>query len=115
MAEWKVHKPKEQCTMGKQGRAAYELRMVVSRKPDFYVTNVMFMVAGLTTLAYLAFLFPAEAWDDRSSYICMLLLTTVAFKFIVANATPKVSFMTVLDLYLFTTFFVMLLLIVQAA
>jgi hypothetical protein len=115
MAEWRVHHPNRQVSVGKQGRAFYELKMVVSRKADFYVYNVMFMVGGITTLALFAFLFKADAWDKRSNYIGMLLLTTVAFKFVVADSLPKVSFFTVLDIYMFGNFIVMLFLIIQAA
>merc|ERR1712216_447677 len=67
---------KIQVSVGKQGRCLYELKMVVSRKPAFYVYNVMLMVGGISTLAFFAFLFKAEDWDKRSNYIGMLLLTT---------------------------------------
>jgi hypothetical protein len=115
LAEWTVYDPKIQVSVGKQGRCLYELKMVVSRKPAFYVWNVMCMVSGISTLAFFAFLFKAEDWDKRSNYIGMLLLTTVAFKFVVADALPKVSFFTIMDVYLFASFIVLLILIVQSA
>jgi hypothetical protein len=113
LAEWVVYSPKIVVSVGKQGRVLYELKMVVSRKPGFYVYNVMVMVGGISTLAFFSFLFRAEDWNKRSNYVGMLLLTTVAFKFITADALPKVSFMTIMDIYLFASFIVLLILIVM--
>merc|ERR1712224_365421 len=73
------------------------------------------MVGGISTLAFFAFLFRAEDWNKRSNYVGMLLLTTVAFKFITADSLPKVSFMTIMDVYLFASFIVLLILIAQSA
>jgi hypothetical protein len=115
LAEWVVYSPKIVVSVGKQGRVLYELKMVVSRKPGFYVYNVMVMVGGISTLAFFSFLFRAEDWNKRSNYVGMLLLTTVAFKFITADALPKVSFMTIMDIYLFASFIVLLILIAQSA
>lgn len=97
------------------GPATFELKMKVFRKYHYYLSNVIGMMGGFTTLAFFTFLFDPPMWEQKSTYCATLLLTAVAFKFVVDGTLPKVSFTTILDLYLLVAFGVMISVIVFSA
>jgi hypothetical protein len=114
MSEWKVFQPVHRIHRD-LGHQFFDLKVKILRKPEFYKWNIMFMVGGITTLTFFTFLFEVQEWEQRSTYSATLLLTSVAFKFSIGNSLPKVSFFTVLDVYLFVSFVFMLLLILESA
>ena len=75
--------------------------------PDF-TWNVLAVMGMISTLSLGVFGVPASDGDclaTRSSIVLTLLLTAIAFKFVFADALPKVSYQTVLDGYMNTCFF----------
>ena len=75
--------------------------------PDF-TWNVLAVMGMISTLSLGVFGVPASYGDclaTRSSIVLTLLLTAIAFKFVFADALPKVSYQTVLDGYMNTCFF----------
>merc|ERR1712151_37582 len=96
------------------GRATWQLKLKVFRKSTFYMTNVVAMVGCIATLTFLVFLFTPEQWEQRATYSVTLVLTSVAFKFVLANTLPKVSFMTLLDIYLVASFILMFAAILES-
>jgi hypothetical protein len=74
------------------------------RKPMYYITNIAIPMMVLTYLAFLSFAvsFDGSRLDtsDRLSITLTLLLTAVAYKFVVASAIPQVSYLTLLDQYI---------------
>ena len=72
-----------------------------SRRPAFYMTNVMMPMTVLTLLGPLSNAIEADGsvmgTGDRLSVSLTLLLTAVAYKFIVASSLPQVSYLTALD------------------
>lgn len=116
LAEWQIFEPLIKVSRDEAiGRPTWELKLKVFRKHDFYMSNVIFMVGGIASLTFFAFLFRADHWEQRSTYSATLLLTSVAFKFVVSNSLPKVSFFTVLDVYLFASFCIMVVIIIESA
>jgi hypothetical protein len=90
----------------------------LSRQGGYYVTNV---VMPMTVLTYLAGI-SAGAVDadgqrlstaDRLSVTLTLLLTAVAYKFIVATSLPQVSYLTSLDTYVLVCFLFMLIIVIE--
>lgn len=71
------------------------------RKPMYYVTNIIIPMLLLTYLSFLSFSVGMDGsrldTGDRLSITLTLLLTAVAYKFVVASAIPQVSYMTLLD------------------
>merc|ERR1712232_613373 len=115
VAEWFLYEPQTEHRRDKtSGRASWQLKLRVFRKSGYYMTNVVAMVGGIATLTFLAFLFGPHQWEQRSAFSATLLLTSVAFKFILANALPKVPFMTLLDIYLIVSFLMMIAVIVES-
>jgi hypothetical protein len=114
LIEWWVHF----CIMAttrEKGYPCWVLKSRVQRKANYYMMNIILMVGAISSIAFFCFMFPAEAWNDRSNYIAMLLLTTVTFKQVIEGATPKLACITVMDLYLYLSFLVLLFLILQSA
>ena len=64
------------------------------------VTNVIGILAMLTLLVLTVFAVPVEDLADRVGIVLTLLLTAVAFKFVVADTVPKVGYSTQLDRYM---------------
>ncbi|OQR93565.1 hypothetical protein ACHHYP_02430 [Achlya hypogyna] len=80
--------------------------IVLQRKPGYYVTNIIVPMGVLTYLGYISFAVDSPGvrlgTGDRLSISLTLLLTAVAYKFVVAGAIPQIPYMTTLDRY--TTF-----------
>lgn len=85
--------------------------------PDF-TWNVLAVMGMISTLSLGVFGVPASYGDclaTRSSIVLTLLLTAIAFKFVFADALPKVSYQTVLDGYMNTCFFFLAAVFVENA
>ena len=94
--EWTVLTPKiERCS---HMQTKIELR--VKRMAQYYVTNVIGILAMLTLLVLTVFAVPVDDLADRMGIVLTLLLTAVAFKFVVADTVPKVGYSTQLDRYM---------------
>jgi len=115
LAEWLMYEPHVKIGRVSGSGATFSLKMKVLRKHHYYMSNVIVMMAGITTLAFFSFLFEPAMWEQKSSYCATLLLTSVAFKFVVDSSLPKVSFTTILDLYMLVAFGTMIAVLVQAA
>jgi hypothetical protein len=82
LAEWVLRRPLPlECYVNEAGRACATIRMQASRKPRFYVWNLLLVSFLLATLGLIAFAFPPDQLSERSSLLLTLLLTTMAFKF----------------------------------
>ena len=90
----------------------------LSRHHGYYITNVLSPMMVLTYLAAVS----AGAVDsdgarmstaDRLSVTLTLMLTAVAYKFIVASALPQVSYLTSLDTYVLVCFLFLFLISVE--
>ena len=68
--------------------------MVVHRKSSYYLSNIISIMAGLVSLCFSAFAIEVQDLADRMSIILTLLLTAVAFKFVIADSLPKLSYST---------------------
>jgi hypothetical protein len=115
LAEWLMYEPHTETGRTALGNATWDLRMKVLRKFRYYLFNVIGVMGLLTSLVFFSFLFEAAAWIYRSAYCATLLLTSVAFKFAVDGSLPKVSFTTILDLYMSVAFGMMVGVVVEAA
>lgn len=76
----------------------------ISRKSTYYITNIIVIMLGLVGLCFSAFAVPVDDLADRMSIILTLLLTAVAFKFVIADSLPKLGFNTFLDNFILIQF-----------
>jgi len=106
-SEWQVYEP--QVLFGNQSFGAssgqpmyptYCISLQFRRKYDGWLKNVFLLLWLISSFSFSAFsLDPMEHHGDRIGIILTLLLTATAFKFVISDSLPKVTYMTVLDKY----------------
>lgn len=99
--EWIVLEPNIKWTDTK----ASTLHVRVGRKSGYYIQNVVLLMGSIAALGLMAFFVNIEDVPSRSSISLTLLLTLIAFKFVLAAQLPVISYNTLLDYYvLFITY-----------
>lgn len=77
--------------------------LAFDRKPHYYITNIVAPMATFTLLACLSFAVDEDGNSmdigTRLSFTMTLLLTAVAYKFVVTSALPQISYLTIMDKY----------------
>lgn len=79
---------------------ATKVRMRVQRIPNYYLQNIVLIMFLLSLLGPLSFVLAVDALGDRLSTILTLLLTAVAFKYVISSALPKVPYNTLMDYFI---------------
>ncbi|XP_066265838.1 gamma-aminobutyric acid receptor subunit beta-like [Branchiostoma lanceolatum] len=77
----------------------YYITAHVQRKTAFYMWNTVLILFVIGALSFTVFSIKPEEHKDRLGIIFTLLLTTVAFKLVVSQYLPTVSYLTLLDKY----------------
>jgi len=95
MAEWELFEP--QVSRGSPGHKEAQVFLRVQRQPGFFVVNVCLVVGALCATGLIVFSLGTDDLNDRINVILTLLLTAVAFKFVIADAIPKVGYSTLID------------------
>lgn len=79
--------------------------VMLQRNPKYYMQRVVMLLFIITSCTGMCFcLDPVDAASDRLSILFTLLLTAVAFLFIVSADLPKVPYMTLMDTYVISCF-----------
>ena len=76
----------------------------MNRIPHYYFTNIVLPACIITTLSACSLFMPAKDLANRLSATLTLLLTAVAYKYLVAQLVPPVGYSTVLDKYVMICF-----------
>ena len=84
-------------------------RLKVERRFEYYLKRVCIVIASLSAASLLSFGVPSEQVAERLSQNFTLLLTIVAFQFIVSTSLPVVPFLTFLDKYIMGGFLFVIL------
>lgn len=89
------------------------------RKHGFYMSNVMIPIFLISSIATASFAINEDGTvmdtSSRLSLTLTLLLTAVAYKFVVASILPQLSYVTLLDSYLWYCFAYLLLVAIENA
>ena len=101
MSEWKLCQP----IVKHRSRIYSSIEIVVSRVSEYYMYNVCALLAGLSALSGLAFTCEVRANGERLGVNMTLLLTAVAFKQLIAETLPKISYLTILDKWMLLCLF----------
>jgi hypothetical protein len=104
LLEWDMFEPHVTVSGGQNQSHDYIFKAQILRKYRYFAINVMFATGLISTLAFTCFAVPQDtgltgSTVGRLQIIAAYLLTVVAFKFVIADSLPKVSYMTVLDIY----------------
>jgi hypothetical protein len=116
---WRLH-PRlvVECTMVSpmpvRSYPALSISALVERKPFALFINVVVPVSSLTFIAGLIFLMPVTSVGDRLSLSLTAMLTSAAYKLVVADRLPDVAYLTFLDKYLLSCYVIMALMVVES-
>jgi hypothetical protein len=78
--------------------------LLYERNPRFYVVNYILLLFAISSCAAAAWSVPFQQPEDRLALDVTLLLTSVAFKQVLAGTVPPISYLTRLDVYAFGSF-----------
>ncbi|KAL1495269.1 hypothetical protein AB1Y20_017129 [Prymnesium parvum] len=73
--------------------------LLYERNPLFYVMNFMLLLFAITSCAAFGWSIAWEQVEDRLALDVTLLLTSIAFKQVLAGTVPPISYLTRLDAY----------------
>jgi uncharacterized membrane protein len=82
----------------------YRIEIQVSRRSGYYVWKVIAIAAMIVVLSWVVFLLDAGNLGSRFGVSITLILATVAFRYVVSEITPRVSYLTLLDWFLLGCF-----------
>ena len=101
MSEWRICKPK----VKQRSDNFSTVEVVVNRVHEYYMFNVCSLLGGLSALSALTFTCDLRANGERLGVNMTLLLTAVAFKQLIAESLPKISYLTILDKWMLLCLF----------
>ena len=99
LPEWSMCMP-----LVKRGSPAHkstDVALQVVRRPQYYLRNIVSVVTMLSVMSLFSFAIPIKEISERINTIITLLLTTVAFKFVIGDSLPRVNYNTKLDKFMF--------------
>lgn len=85
------------------------------RQYTYYMQNVFFFVLLISICAFASGFVPPDAFADRCSITLTLILTIVAFKYIIAEKLPSIAYLTIADWYVIGAFLFLVLVSVENA
>ncbi|XP_072021155.1 acetylcholine receptor subunit alpha-type acr-7-like [Amphiura filiformis] len=121
--EWSLHKhvnakpekEKKEQTGSPREYPMYHLTTHVERKSAYYLWNVALIVLLIVVLSFTSFAVSPDEPANRLGVTLTLLLTAVAFKFVVSQSLPTISYLTILDKYVLLGLVIQCLMVGQNA
>ena len=92
-----------------------QVKLQVKRRPAFFIYNVSIPMALFAWMSLVSFALPVDDGGSRLSVSLTLVLTTAAYKFVVAQSIPAVSYLTHLDYFVLANSAVVVMLVFQNA
>jgi hypothetical protein len=77
-----------------------EFTFQLRRSAANYLWNIIMPTCTMVTLSFMSFTVPLDEVADRASITLTLLLAIIAYKLIIKDELPKVSFLTLIDKYI---------------
>ncbi|HYC88425.1 MAG TPA: hypothetical protein VEO54_04370 [Thermoanaerobaculia bacterium] len=93
----------------------FRIELVMSRNYGFYVWRVFSIQILIVMLSFLVFLHAADHFGERMSFSLTLFLAGVAFSFVTAGLIPRISYLTLLDVFMLGSYAVIFLTVVENA
>ena len=87
----------------------YCLQLIMARDSKSVLWNLCFPLLVIDVMVFTAHGIPIEDLADRLSVTLTLLLTAMAFKWVLNDATPNVPYLTVMEMYVVSTFVMLFL------
>eukprot|EP00483_Globobulimina_turgida_P010902 UN10923 len=99
----------------KSSYAMIVLRLKVKRRWKVFFFSVLLMMFCISVLALTAFSLNADEMGDRLSLLITLILTAVAFSFVLFDSLPNVPYLTFIDKYILGSYAFLVGLMIEAA
>jgi len=107
MTEWTMYPPESD----RKGPHGTSIRLIVVRNSQYYIQSIVLPSLLFSIICLTAFCLPVSYEDgdldnegdgivDRLSVTLMMMLTSVAFKFLISDELPKINYFTMLDKFL---------------
>ncbi|KAH8850228.1 Cys-loop ligand-gated ion channel [Schistosoma japonicum] len=105
--EWRLHEHIEvtrrsatqEYTHSSQSHPCISVTCRAARRPGYFYWNVFLIMFFITGLSFATFAVPPERPENRLQLSFTLFLTSVAFKFVINQSLPKISYLTYMDKY----------------
>merc|ERR1711879_724891 len=91
------------------------LRLKVKRRWKVFFANIVFLMACISVLGLTSFALNEEDLGDRLNLLITLILTAMAFGFIVTMSLPNVPYLTYLDKYILCQYMFLVLIMGETA
>jgi hypothetical protein len=91
----------------------FVVNTLVRRNSFFYLMNILLPMFVISSLSFATVQIPVHEVADRLAVNVTLLLTSVSFKTFISTYIPVVSYLTWLDDYVLSSFFILALIIVE--
>jgi hypothetical protein len=101
---WEDEVPKKKIEEPGISRHFLNVTLTMNRIPNYYFTNIIKPTCIITTLSACSLFMPAKDLANRLSATLTLLLTAVAYKYLVAQMVPPIGYSTALDKYVMICF-----------
>jgi len=99
----------------KSSYAMIVLRLKVKRRWKVFFANIVFLMACISLLALCSFSLGEDDLGDRLNLIITLILTAVAFSYVVFDSLPNVPYLTYMDKYILGSYgFLVALMIISS-
>lgn len=101
-------------SMGQSDDNRVAISMRVQRDHFYWFVHFLSEVFFIVFLASVSFYVSVDSFADRMGIVLTLLLTLVAFKTIISEQIPRSCSVTLLDIYMFISYFMLLLVTIQS-
>jgi hypothetical protein len=103
---WRLHAV---TAMGSRamGTELFVIKTFAARNPHYYFWNIIAVMFLIIMCSSLIFAVDVHDTADRAGIALTLLLTAVAYKFVIASELPKIGYLTLLDKYMIFSFAVL--------
>ena len=95
-----------------QGEFAISLR--ITRDAGYYLHSLVFPLYSIIMLGMAVFEIPVDDIPDRISTTVSILLTAVAFKFVMADDVPRTTYFTLLEKYIIFSYVLLVLQVLES-
>ena len=83
----------------KQERPCFTISSTISRRPGYFIYNAYMLIFLISALGFVPFSFKYSTPHFRIQTTCLLILSSINFRWIVTQKLPTVSYLTTLDKY----------------
>lgn len=83
----------------KHDRPCFTISSTISRRPGYFIYNAYMLIFLISVLGFVPFSFSYAAPHFRIQTTCLLILSSINFRWIVTQKLPTVSYLTTLDKY----------------